>query len=410
MRLSRPLAFALQASIIVSFLAGSSVPTPLYALYQARWGFSPIMTTVVFGIYALAVLVTLLVTGRLSDHVGRRPVILVAAAMQAVTMAIFVLADGVGHLVLARVVQGIATGMAASAVGAGMVDIDREKGTLANSALPPLGTATGGILGGLFAHLLPAPTTTVYVFLGVVFVLQLVGVLLMPETVTPQAGALASLRPQLGIPDRLRRPLLLVAPALVGAWALAGFHGALGPMLLRRLMGAPSLALSGSVLGVLASSGAITVLLTRRWDAVRTITVGTGLLGGGVAATLLAIAQQSVAGFFLATAVAGAGFGSAYQGAVRSVLPLAAAHERAGVLSVIYVIAYLAMGVPAVAAGIGCVHGGGVIVTSWIYGGAVIALALVTGAAARSAPRSSGGRGESSPSPAPSPRSTSPTS
>ena len=384
MRLSRPLAFALQASIIVSFLAGSSVPTPLYALYQARWGFSPIMTTVVFGIYALAVLVTLLVTGRLSDHVGRRPVILVAAAMQAVTMAIFVLADGVGHLVLARVVQGIATGMAASAVGAGMVDIDREKGTLANSALPPLGTATGGILGGLFAHLLPAPTTTVYVFLGVVFVLQLVGVLLMPETVTPQAGALASLRPQLGIPDRLRRPLLLVAPALVGAWALAGFHGALGPMLLRRL--------------------------TRRWDAVRTSTVGTGLLGGGVAATLLAIAQQSVAGFFLATAVAGAGFGSAYQGAVRSVLPLAAAHERAGVLSVIYVIAYLAMGVPAVAAGIGCVHGGGVIVTSWIYGGAVIALALVTGAAARSAPRSSGGRGESSPSPAPSPRSTSPTS
>lgn len=410
MHLSRPLAFALQASVIVSFLAGSSVPTPLYALYQAEWGFSPITTTVVFGIYALAVLATLLVTGRLSDHVGRRPVLLVAAGLQAVTMAIFALAGGVGHLVVARVVQGIATGMAASAVGAGMVDIDREKGTLANSALPPLGTATGGILGGLFASVLPAPTVTVYVFLGIVFVLQLFGAALMPETVTPRAGALASLRPQLAIPPRLRRPLLLVTPALVGAWALAGFHGSIGPMLLRKLMGATSLALGGSVLGVLAACGAITVLLTRRWDAARTIAVGTALLAGGVAATLLAIAQRSVIGFFLATAIAGAGFGAAYQGAVRSVLPLAAAHERAGVLSVVYVIAYLAMGIPAVAAGIGCVYGGGLVITSWIYGGAVILLALVTGAAARSAPRSSGDRGGSSPSPAPSPPSTAPTS
>ena len=375
MRLSRTAAFALQGSMLVFFLAGSSVPTPLYALYQSAWGFSPITTTVVFGIYAVAVLATLLVTGRLSDHIGRRPVLLVASLLQAAAMLMFALATGVGSLVAARIVQGVGMGMAASAVGAGMVDLDREKGTLANSALPPLGTATGGMLGGLFAQFLPAPTTLVYVVLGLLFLGQLVGVLLMPETVTRQAGAFASLRPQIGVPPALRRPLLLVVPALVGAWALAGFYGALGPTLLRKLTGTSSLALSGIVIFTLAASGAVTVLLTRSRTAQQQLTFGTTLLIVGVSATLFAIAERSVAGFFVATAIAGAGFGSAYQGSVRAVVPLAAAHERAGVLSILYVIAYLAMGLPAVLAGIGCVYGGGVLATANAYGIAVIVLA-----------------------------------
>src|SRR4051812_27417783 len=94
-RLSKRTAFVLLASLAVSFLAGSSAPTPLYALYQARWGFSPIVTTLVFGIYALAVLVALLTVGRLSDHVGRRPVLIVATLLQAITMLAFASASGV---------------------------------------------------------------------------------------------------------------------------------------------------------------------------------------------------------------------------------------------------------------------------------------------------------------------------
>src|SRR5262249_42523013 len=117
MRLSRPAAFVLQASIILSFLAGSSAPTPLYAVYQAAWGFSPVTVTFVFGIYALAVLVALLVAGALSDHVGRRPVLFAATVLQAVTMIVFATADGVGALIIARVLQGLATGAAAGAVG-----------------------------------------------------------------------------------------------------------------------------------------------------------------------------------------------------------------------------------------------------------------------------------------------------
>ena len=98
--------FLLQASIVVSFLAGSSAPTPLYSLYQAAWGFSSVTVTVVFAVYALAVLASLLVVGSLSDYVGRRPVLLVATLVQAAAMGVFVAAHGVPALLVARVLQG----------------------------------------------------------------------------------------------------------------------------------------------------------------------------------------------------------------------------------------------------------------------------------------------------------------
>lgn len=88
---------ALLASIIVSLLAASSAPTPLYAIYQQHWGFSPITITVVFGVYALAVLISLLVVGKISDHVGRRPVLLAALSAQAAAMVIFATAGGRAH-------------------------------------------------------------------------------------------------------------------------------------------------------------------------------------------------------------------------------------------------------------------------------------------------------------------------
>src|SRR6188768_1429733 len=180
-RLSERGAFVLLASLAVSFLAGSSAPTPLYALYQARWGFSPIVTTLVFGSYALAVLVSLLTVGRLSDHVGRRPVLVVATLLQAFTMLIFSSANGVSDLIAARIIQGLSTGAALGAIGAGMVDLDRAQGTLANSVAPMIGTATGALLSGVLVQYLPLPDELVYGVLFVAFVVQALGVVLMPE-------------------------------------------------------------------------------------------------------------------------------------------------------------------------------------------------------------------------------------
>src|SRR6202522_983798 len=243
--LSRNAAFYLLASITVSFLAGSNAPTPLYALYQAQWGFSPITVTVIFGIYAIAVLLALLFAGRLSDHLGRRPVLIAATAVQAATMVLFATASGVGDLVLARIIQGLATGAAVGAVGAGMIDLNKERGATANAVAPAFGTATGGGLSGFLVQYLPAPTHLVYAVLGTIFVLQGIGVALMADTIAPAPGALASLKPQLNLPAATRAPFLLALPVLVATWALSGFYASLGPMLVRGMLGVDSALLGG---------------------------------------------------------------------------------------------------------------------------------------------------------------------
>lgn len=376
-RLSATAAFYLQASITTSCLAGSAAPTPLYSIYQAQWGFSPIVITSIFGIYAAAVLVTLLICGRLSDHIGRRPVLIVATMMQIAAMVALGTADGLSGLMIGRVIQGLSAGAAVAAVGAGLVDINKERGTVANSIAPIMGTATGGLLGGLMVHFLPAPTHLVYLLLGIIFVLQTIGVFLMPETISPRDGALASLKPQFAVPTNVRARMLLATPALVAAWALAGYYASLAPVLMKRIFGVdPSLA-GGIALFTLAASGGVAVLLLHKQHAHRMMTIGSTALLVGVAFVLLALSMHSEPVFFLGTVIAGVGFGSGFQGAIRMVLPQAAPHDRAGVLSVIFVVSYVTMALPAVIAGAVIAHGGGVLPTAREFGIVVMGLATL---------------------------------
>jgi hypothetical protein len=172
--------------------------------------------------------------------------------------------------------------------------------------------------------------------------------------------------------------VLLAAPALVATWALAGFYGSLGPALVRRILGSSSLVMGGLTLFVLAGSGALTVLLLRRWPALRMMNLGAAALLVGVGLTLVAATRGAAPLFFTGAALAGAGFGAGFQGAIRMVLPRTAAADRAGVLSVLFVISYLAMGLPAVLGGLRVVPGGGLLTTSREYGAAVMALAALT--------------------------------
>jgi len=377
-KLPTSIAFFLQASIILLFLAGSSAPTPLYTVYQASWGFSPITVTVIFGCYAVAVLMALLVAGSVSDHVGRRPVLLATTLMQAGVMVLFIEADSVAMLIVARVGQGLATGLAASAVGAGMLDLDRERGAVANAVAPMLGTATGAILSGVLVDYAPSPTTLVYAVLGALYVMQFVGVVFMRETVATRPGAWASLRPRIHMPARLRVAALVAAPAVAAAWAFAGFYASLGPVVVRTLADSPSHLVGGLSLAVLVGTGATAVFLLRTRGVRFLMIFGTLSLVVGVALTVLAIGLTSLPVFFLGEAVAGCGFGCAFQGAIRSVVPFAEPHERAGVLSVVYIVAYLAMGVPAVVGGIRLVGTGDVLGTATEYGLAVIVFALLS--------------------------------
>jgi len=376
-RLPGTVAFYLLASVIVAFLAGSSAPTPLYAVYASRWGFSPITTTIVFGVYALAVLTALLIVGRLSDHIGRRPVLLAALAVQAATMVVFVTADGVTQLLVARIIQGLSTGAAAGAIGAGMLDLNKTRGTIANAVAPITGSATGALGSGLLVQYLPQPTRLVYLVLLGVFVLQAIGVALMPETSSPRPGALASLRPQFAIPAPVRRPLIVAVPALVAIWAVASLYGSVGPALIKLVSGSGSIVLGGLPLFVVAGSGALTVLALQRQTARQLMLIGAGALLAGIGLTLVAVDVRSTAAFIVGAVIAGIGFGGAFQGAIRSVVPLAAPHQRAGVLSVVYVVSYLALGLPAVIAGVLLVHEGDLVTTTVQFGVAVMVLAAL---------------------------------
>ena len=374
--LSRNAGFYLLASITVSFLASSSALTPLYSLYQAEWGFSPITVTVIFGIYALSVLASLLFVGSLSDHLGRRPVLIAAIAAQIATMVIFTTASGVEGLVLARIIQGLATGAAVGAVGAGMIDLNKAQGTIANAVAPTFGTATGGMLAGFLVQYMPAPTHLVYAVLGVIFVLQGIGVALMTDTIAPAPGALASLRPRLNLPAAARGPLLLALPILVASWALAGFYGSLGPMLLRGMLGVNSALLGGLALFVLAASAGLAVLALREREPNDLMTFGAAMLAAGVGVTVWSLSHHSLVAFFAGTSVAGIGFGTGFQGAVRSIVRYAAPHERAGVLSVVFIVSYLSMGVPAIAAGMLVARHGNILGTGKEFGVVVMTLAL----------------------------------
>jgi MFS family permease len=370
-------AIYLLASLIVTLLASSSTPTPLYAIYQARWGFSPITTTVVFGVYALTVLVALLTLGKLSDHLGRRPVLLAALAAQAVSLIVFATADGVPALMIARVLQGLSTGTALGAIGAGMLDIDRERGTFANAVSPGMGTASGALVSALAIRYLPAPTHLIYLALLGVFVLQGLGVAFMRETVTPKRGALSSLVPEIHLPRELRGSILTAAPVLFAVWALAGLYGALGPALVQALTGSSEVILGAASLTVLAGTAVVSVVVLRRAEAQAVMLTGILALILGVAVTLVALDVRSIALFFLGTAIGGIGFGSGFQGGIRTVVPRAAAHERSGVLSLLYTVSYLGMGLPAVIAGFLVVRGGGLIDTAYEYGAALIVLAVL---------------------------------
>ncbi|PRY14099.1 MFS transporter [Kineococcus rhizosphaerae] len=371
----------LPASITVTVLASSSAPTPLYATYEREWGFGALTTTVVFGVYALAVLLALLVLGRLSDHLGRRPVLLVALAVQVVAVLVLATAPEVAELLLARVLQGLSTGAAVGAAGAMALDVDPRRGALANSVAPPVGTATGAVLSAAVVQFLPWPTHLVYLLLLALYVLQGVAVALAPETVrrdgTAWARALSSLVPRIGLPRRLRAPFAVAAPVVFAVWALAGLYGSLAPSLVRTVLGWDSPFAGASTLSLQTAVAAVTVAATYSTAARTGVVVAVVALAAGMALTLLALSGTSAAVFFLGTAVAGVGFGAGFQGGIRLVVPRAEPSERAGVLSSVYVAAYLGLGLPAVLAGFLVVHGPGLLTTARGYAVAVVVLAAV---------------------------------
>jgi predicted MFS family arabinose efflux permease len=363
------------AITLLSFLAASTAPTPLYHLYQEQLQFSAAVLTLIFGVYALSLLAALLTVGSLSDHLGRKPVIFVAVVLNILAMLLFINADSVTWLISARVLQGFATGMATAVLSATLLDADRQQGPLINSVAPLLGMALGALGCGLLAEFAPAPLHLTYWLLLALFAMQAAYVWRLPESVSPQPGAWASLLPTLHVPVQARATLWRVLPLNTATWALGGFFASLAPSLVRTATGSTSNLIGGATVAALTVTGALMIYTLRNRPAARSLRLGAILLPVGVVLILLGVHSASLALFFLGTLVAGCGFGAGFLGAVRSLVPLALPHERAGLMSAYYVLSYLAFCLPSLLAG-NLTRTFGLVSTTDGYGAVLILLAL----------------------------------
>ncbi|WP_236216030.1 MFS transporter [Pseudomonas rhodesiae] len=363
------------AITLLTFLAASSAPTPLYHLYQQHLDFSAGMLTLIFGVYALSLLAALLTVGSLSDYLGRKPVIFAALILEMLAMLLFINGSSVAWLIVARTLQGFATGMATAVLGAALLDTDREQGPLINSLAPLLGMACGAMGCSLLVEFAPFPTQLIYWVLFGAMLLQALLVWRLPETVSPIPGALASLWPTLHVPAQARRALWIALPVDIAVWAMGGFYLSLAPSLVRAATGSTSNLIGGALVAVLTVSGALMIYGLRHRVADKVLRLGAMLLALGVALILGAVHTASLPLFFVATLIAGSGFGAGFLGAVRSVVPLAEPHERAGLMSAFYVLSYLAFCIPSLLAGT-LTRTFGLIATTDGYGASLIVLAL----------------------------------
>jgi MFS family permease len=384
-RISAGGSFWVMIAAYLGLMAAAAAPSPIYVLYQAQWHFSEMTVTIIYGAYALALLVTLLTVGGLSDFIGRKPVLLAGFGALALSMVVFSLADGVAWLYAARILQGLAAGTLLSAVSAGLIDYAGPQrlrfAALANGLIPSIGLAVGALLAGALVQWAAEPTRLVYIVLAVVFALVMVGIALGPEAESRRPGAVASLAPRVYINPKVRSRFYATLPAWFACWAQLGLTLSLTTSLAAVKFGITDLFYGALVVAVVLAAATVGNLVTRNTSAQASTVSGSAALIAGSALTLISLIGPSTALFYVGSTIAGLGVGALMGGAVRvlSVLPQHA--ERGEFFAGVYVVGYIALSVPAIIAGVLAVNVGLVDVTVG-YGIGVSVLALIAAVAA----------------------------
>jgi MFS family permease len=361
----------------MTFAASGAAPTPLYQLYLEQFGLTPALVTVIFAAYVLSLLLALLTAGGLSDHVGRRPTVLGALLLNIIAMTMFITAGSGAALIAARAVQGFATGIATAALGAAILDVDQRRGAVLNSVTVFAGLTAGTLGAAVLVTFAPDPARLVYVLLLTLSAIEALLIWHIPETAERRPGALASLRPHVSVPIQARQTFAQLIPVTVASWALSGFYFSLMPALVRVATGAALPVIGGLVVAALTFSSVIAVLSLRHISADRVLLGGIPALALGVVLTVGGVHTQVVALILLGTVVSGLGFGAVFSATLRTVLPLAKADERAGLLSAFYLEGYLAFSLPAVLTGF-LAPIVGLRLAADVYGAAVIVMAVAS--------------------------------
>ncbi|TCC57789.1 MFS transporter [Kribbella pittospori] len=336
------------------YLAAGAL-TPLLVFYKEQWDFAPSLLALAFAVYAVGFLAAVLTVGSLSDHIGRRPVLIGALVIQIASNLTFLAASGVGWVIAGRIIQGVASGAATAAFTAALVELaapNRKRlGTILGSVGLTGGLGFGSLLAGLAIQLTPAANSVIFVVLTIVTILGTVLVVLSPETATRVPGALHSLVPRIAFPPATRREFAAAAPVVAAVWMLAGLSGGLAPSMVRSVFHLNSGLLNGVAGFVAPATSAVVGLAFARVDSRRAMTWGIYTSIAGAIGIITGVLAGSLAVMIIGQAIAGIGFGAAFTAALQLIFPLAAPHQRAGVVAAIYLVSYLALGIPVVIAG-----------------------------------------------------------
>jgi MFS family permease len=372
-------AYALVAAVIGLALFASGTPSPLYETYRDLWRFSPVVLTLVYATYAFGVLATLVLAGRVSDEVGRRPVLLVALTTLMGATVLFMVADSVAWLFVARGIQGLATGLALGAASAALLDLHPRRDPagvgLTNGVVSAGGMGLGVLVSAAIVEVLPAPRVLPYVLLFVLFAVAALGALLMPEPVTDRSRLrLTPQRPS--VPPAVRRAFMLAALGVISSWSVGGLFLSLGPELSGTLFHTPDHLVAGLCVFALAGSAAAAQLAFGRSAPWAGAAAGSVALALGMVLIVVAASVDSSALYLAGAIIGGAGFGVAFLGALRVLSAAIPPESRAEVMSAFYVVAYLSLSVPAIIAGV-VVTSLGLESTFEIFGSVIAGLALI---------------------------------
>ncbi|WGW11184.1 MFS transporter [Saxibacter everestensis] len=350
----RSFGFAIAATILL--MVAASAPSPFYPRFAEQLGLPPVATTLIFAVYAFTMLAALLLTGAISDAVGRRPVITVGSVLLAVSLVVFWQSDSLTMLLVARSLQGIAAGLLLPALSAMVVDFappkQSEAASLWNTIAAMTGLGIGAITAAIVLDLLANPTGAVFGSLTVVFLLIAALVWATPAATRSVRLRVASTISRPAVPAKMRRALKVAVPAIIAGWATNGLFLALGSSVVKIEFGATTHAQQSITIPIFAVSGIIASVLLHRSSARVVSVYGTSALGIGTALNLGALALHSFPAYLVTVAVVGTGFGTAFMGVLKTLMPRVDPAERAAVMAVIYTVSYLAFGVPTIIAGL----------------------------------------------------------
>ncbi|MEV5877515.1 MFS transporter [Streptomyces sp. NPDC052101] len=294
----------------------SNAATPLYVVWQRQMGFGRGTLTVVFACYIAGLLGSLLVSGVVSDRVGRKPVLLPALGLALVACLVFATAGGVTALIAARLCTGIAVGAVVSAGMAAVTDVAgpgrRPLAALLASCAMVLGAGTGPLLAGVLSETLPAPTVTVFAVEAVLLVTAVVVVLRMPvpRPAADEGGAGAGAWVRVpGVPRRAGRQLALGVAVFAPGITATSFVLSLGPSLLAGLLGTSSRIVSGALAFVMFLCATGVQFAVRRRGLRTVLVAGASATALGMLVLITAVHAGSVAALVAAALLAGAGQG-----------------------------------------------------------------------------------------------------